>query len=127
VTLRLPVQPLDSHGTTLVSGTSRDMSGPDLRSKPSTSFRNASFSASHRWARGPGGGQRRFSSAANGHAAIWALWSRRSAVGRMIARTSYSVRSRSSPSVSWSCRYEFPNRVHATRSALGAMAAVGSS
>jgi hypothetical protein len=57
VTLRLPVQPLDSHDTTLESGTSRDMSGPDLRSKPRTSFRNASFSSSHRWARGPGGGR----------------------------------------------------------------------
>ena len=70
VTLRLPVQPLDCHGTTLVSGTSRDISGPDSRSRRSTSWRKESFCSSHCWATGPGGGEYRLSSFAYGHAAI---------------------------------------------------------
>ncbi|WP_349236051.1 hypothetical protein [Agromyces sp. H66] len=47
MTLRLAVHPDDGHGTTLVSGMSREMSGPASRSRSSTSLRNESLSRSH--------------------------------------------------------------------------------
>ena len=43
VTLRLFVQPVEAHGTWLVSGMSRDSSGPASRSRATTSLRNRSF------------------------------------------------------------------------------------
>ena len=44
VTLRLFVQPVDFHGTTAVSGMSRDVSGPESESRSTMSQLNASFS-----------------------------------------------------------------------------------
>ena len=57
MTLRFSVQPDDCHGTTLVSGSSRDINGPDSRNRRSTSWRKESFCSSHCWAIGPGGGE----------------------------------------------------------------------
>ncbi len=82
MTLRLPVQPFDSHGTVLVSGIAFDWSGPDFRNRRRTSLRNESFFSSHVPPTGPGYVQFRRFSCANGHAAIAASWSGRSAVGR---------------------------------------------
>ena len=42
-TLRLLFHPLDAHGFTHVSGSSREVSGPDWRSRRMMSFRQASL------------------------------------------------------------------------------------
>ena len=47
VTLRLFVQPVEAHGTTHVSGMSRELSGPELSSSSRMSRRKRSLSRSH--------------------------------------------------------------------------------
>ena len=47
VTFRSLVQPVDGHDTTLVSGMSRDSSGPDVPSRSRMSRRNRSLARSH--------------------------------------------------------------------------------
>ena len=52
MTLRLFVQPVEAHGTTQVSGMSRDASGPERESSARMSRRNASFFSIHARVRG---------------------------------------------------------------------------
>ena len=116
VTLRLLVQPDDGHDTTLVSGMSRDSSGPSRPSRSSTSRRNVSLARSHSRAR-----SRLGRSAAPGEV---------QRAGRSPAASARCARRASDPAPAPACncsgRYDAPRRVQATRSAFGATAAVGS-
>src|SRR6266496_2103242 len=123
VTLRLLVHPVDRHGTLQVSGRSRDGSGPEEPSRSRMSRRHASLARTQsRWdARQPGSSPR----SARSQWAMSPRYSARSSLGRIIARSSSSVRSASAVSNS-AGEYDDPRRLQATRSALGAIAAVGS-
>ena len=95
---------------------SREVSGPDSASRSRTSRRKASLSRS----------QSRVLSVKAGHSGATARTSAASLMGRTSALCSNSVRSSSSACRSCSGRYSEPSRLQATRSAAGAIAAVGS-
>ena len=124
MTLRLLVQPVDCHGSRQVSGRSRDGSGPDEPSRSRMSLRHASLARtqSRSDARQPSSSPR----SARSHRAMSARYRARSSAGLIIARSSSSVLSRSAASSS-AGEYADPRRLHATRSALGAIAETGSS
>jgi hypothetical protein len=115
VTFRLFVQPVEVHGTTAVSGMSRELRGPDRRSSFRMSRRNPSLSRIHAcvaaWLRAVRASAR---------------YSPASLIGRTSALCSNSVRSSSRARRRWAGSYAEPRRLQQTMSALGAMAAVGS-
>src|SRR5262245_2731584 len=114
LTLRSLFHPDDFHGTCAVACTDLDGSGPSASRMSSTSLRNSSLASSQ--SRVPSHG---------GQISISARCSRRSAIGRMPSPSSYTSRCSSSSTRSTGS-YAEPIRDHATRSKLGAMAAVGS-
>ncbi len=122
VTLRWWFQPVEVHGFTQVSGSSLEGNGPSVRSRSRMSRRQASLALTQ---------ARRYScqsrsSPVPGHSAISARCSAMSSAGRSVPRSSISACS--SMASRSSCReYAVPSRLHITRSALGAIALVGSS
>jgi hypothetical protein len=123
LTFLLLVHPDDFHGTTQVSGSARDGSGPAAPSRSRMFRRQASLARTQSRidTRHPGMSPR----SAPSQRAMSARYSARSPAGRIIARSSISSRF-SSASPSSSGAYAEPSLLHATRSAFGAMAATGS-
>ena len=98
MTLRFPSSPTTARARRSYPGCRARAAGPTSAATPSTSRRKPALVSSQRAAAGPGFAQCRCPSSANGQAAIAASCTPRSAVGRMMARTSYRVRSSSSAS-----------------------------
>jgi len=115
------VQPDDRQGTAHVSGISRDVCGPVASSRKRMSRRQASLADTHsRWATSQGR-----SVPAPGQAAISAPCRAMSSPGRRKPRNSTICRASRARTRS-DRSYAPPSRLHRTRSALGATAAVGS-
>ena len=115
VTLRLFVHPVEAQGTTHVSGISRELMGPERPSSFRMSRLNESLSRI----------QSRVRSWLRAVRAS-ARYRPRSRMGRTSALCSNRVRSCCNACLRLAGRYAEPRRLQATRSALGATAAVGS-